>query len=130
VTRWDTKGNPVERWSATVLLWAERGFRKIKGHEDLPQLRAALGWPSFPTARSARRFRSGLVLRGAPAAQEAASTPPAAEAVSTPIVSRCEQNHPPLLTLQETPPKQFDFGNSFSKNKGPPAISSGLFVKL
>jgi transposase-like protein len=42
VTKWSTKGNQVARWSATALLWVERGFRKIKGHEELPQLLAAL----------------------------------------------------------------------------------------
>ena len=42
VTRWRSKGTQVDRWSAAALLWVERGFRKIKGHEELPHLLAAL----------------------------------------------------------------------------------------
>jgi hypothetical protein len=42
VSRWNRKGNQVERWTATALLWVERGFRKIKGHQELPQLLKAL----------------------------------------------------------------------------------------
>ena len=46
VSRWNLKGNQVERWTATALLWVERGFRKIKGHEDLPSLLKALREPA------------------------------------------------------------------------------------
>jgi len=35
-----------ERWTATALLWVERGFRKIKGHEQLPALLKALQRPT------------------------------------------------------------------------------------
>ena len=42
VTRWNPKTNQAERWTATGLLWTERGFRKIKGHEQLPVLLNAL----------------------------------------------------------------------------------------
>lgn len=81
VTRWSAKGNQVERWSATALLWVERGFRKIKGHEDLPYLLAALGRPPSPAAAPGSVPASPL--RGAPAAQETASTPPGAASVET-----------------------------------------------
>jgi transposase-like protein len=80
VTRWNIRGNQVDRWSATALLWAERGFRKIKGHQDLPPLLAALGWP--PPARSAAGSVPASPLRGAPATRETASTPPAAETIA------------------------------------------------
>ena len=84
VTRWNTKGNQVERWSATALLWVERGFRKIKGHEDLPYLLVALGRPPSPATDTAAGSVAASPLRGAPASQETASTPPAAVSVETP----------------------------------------------
>jgi transposase-like protein len=42
VTRWNPKGDQVERWSATAFLWVERGFRKIKGHQEIGELVKAL----------------------------------------------------------------------------------------
>lgn len=39
---WNEKTDMVSRWMATGLLWAEAGFRKVRGHEDLPLLAAAL----------------------------------------------------------------------------------------
>ena len=77
VTRWNPKSNQVERWSATALLWAERGFRKIKGHEDLPYLLSALARPVSTWAHAASCVPASP-LRGAPASQETASTPLAA----------------------------------------------------
>ena len=32
----------VSRWAASGLLWAEAGFRKVRGHRDLSELEAAL----------------------------------------------------------------------------------------
>ena len=46
VTRWQPQTDQVDRWSATALLWVERGFNKIVGHADLPKLRAALARPA------------------------------------------------------------------------------------
>ena len=77
VTRWDPKSNQVERWSASALLWVERGFRKIKGYEDLPYLLSALARPTSPWAHAASCVAASP-LRGAPASQETASTPLAA----------------------------------------------------
>lgn len=48
VGRWSTQGDQVERWTATALLWAEPGFHKIRGYEDLPKLLDALGFPPHP----------------------------------------------------------------------------------
>lgn len=43
VKRWKFgKGNMISRWSAVGLLSAEEGFRKIRGHEKLEALSAAL----------------------------------------------------------------------------------------
>lgn len=42
VTRWNPESDQIERWSATALLWAERGFRKIIGHEKIGHLERAL----------------------------------------------------------------------------------------
>ena len=77
VTRWDPKSNQVERWSASALLWVERGFRKIKGYEDLPYLLSALARPTSPWAHAASCVAASP-LRGTPASQETASTPLAA----------------------------------------------------
>ena len=45
VARWRLETNQVSRWTATALLHVERGFHRIKGHSDLPQLLAALARP-------------------------------------------------------------------------------------
>src|SRR3989344_5171196 len=42
VKRWHLAGNQIERWSAVAFCWIEQGFRKIKGHQDLPLLIQAL----------------------------------------------------------------------------------------
>lgn len=42
VKRWSEKEDMVSRWMASGLLWAEAGFRKVRGHEDLPKLAEAL----------------------------------------------------------------------------------------
>ncbi len=42
VKRWNVKGDMLERWAASGLLWAESGFRRIAHSADLPQLREAL----------------------------------------------------------------------------------------
>lgn len=42
VKRWSVKGDMIERWGASGLLWAENGFRRIRHYEDLPKLREAL----------------------------------------------------------------------------------------
>ena len=47
VSRWRLETNQVSRWTATALLHVERGFHRIKGHADLPQLLAALVLPSI-----------------------------------------------------------------------------------
>jgi transposase-like protein len=42
VKRWQPQTDQAERWTATALLMAEEGFRKIPHHQDIPQLLAAL----------------------------------------------------------------------------------------
>jgi len=41
VKRW-RGGAMAQRWGATALMEAEKGFRRIKGHRDLPQMVKAL----------------------------------------------------------------------------------------
>lgn len=41
VTRW-RDGRKALRWGAAALLVAERGFRRVRGHEHLPELMLAL----------------------------------------------------------------------------------------
>jgi len=75
VTKWDPKTDQIERWTSSALLLAEEGFRKISNHRDLPRLMAALGGLRQPLAPGSV---PASPLRGAPAAQETASTPPGA----------------------------------------------------
>lgn len=80
VTRWNPKTNQIERWCATALMWVERGFRKIKGHESIWVLLEALKRAATPPlTRSAASCVPASPLRGAPAVQETASTQLAAE---------------------------------------------------
>jgi len=41
VKRW-RGGQMVRRWTAAAILEAVKGFRRLKGHRDMPQLVAAL----------------------------------------------------------------------------------------
>lgn len=68
IKRWSVKGDMVERWVASGLLWAESGFRRIRHHDDLPKLREALA-RSYSASASA----PGSSLRSEP------SAPPEAE---------------------------------------------------
>jgi putative transposase len=42
VKRWNEKEDMVSRWLASGLLWAEAGYRKVRGHENLGDLIKAL----------------------------------------------------------------------------------------
>ena len=42
VKRWNEKQDMVSRWMASGLLWAEAGFRKVRGYQDLEKLDEAL----------------------------------------------------------------------------------------
>ena len=55
VKRWNEKEDMVSRWMASGLLWAEAGFRKVRGHEDLAALAEALArhGAARPTPRQA-----------------------------------------------------------------------------
>jgi putative transposase len=52
VKRWQEKGDMVQRWLSTGLLYAEEGFRKVSGHSDLGALRDALVLPLSPSGDS------------------------------------------------------------------------------
>ena len=81
VKRWDLRGDMIERWSASGLLWAENGFRRIRYAEDLPQLREALTRSQTePISAAASTLRSES---------------------SAPIASVCEM--PACPELQPTP---------------------------
>ena len=45
VCRWHDDTNQVARWMAVALLRAQSGFRRVRGHEQLAELAAALGRP-------------------------------------------------------------------------------------
>lgn len=73
VKRWNVKGDMLERWAAAGLLWAESGFRKVRGHTDLPKLREALRRPgSAATSAAASPLRS---VASAPVAAEPGDAP-------------------------------------------------------
>ncbi len=42
ITRWRTR-DQKQRWCAATLLESEKSFRKVKGHQHLGLLQAALG---------------------------------------------------------------------------------------
>jgi len=63
IKRWNVKSDMIERWTASGLLWAENGFRRIRHHEDLPKLRESLA-RSFSASASA----PGSALRSEPSA--------------------------------------------------------------
>ena len=42
VKRWNEKEDMISRWMASGMLWAEAGYRKVRGHEDLGHLVRAL----------------------------------------------------------------------------------------
>lgn len=53
VKSWSVKADMIDRWSASGLLWAESGFRRIRHYEDLPKLKEALQTPVSDGASSA-----------------------------------------------------------------------------
>jgi hypothetical protein len=50
VTRFRAETNRASRWLSCALLEAEKGFRKIVGHDLLPSLITALGRPPVPSS--------------------------------------------------------------------------------
>ncbi len=72
VTKWNGKADQVDRWSATALLQAEEGFRKIRHHRNLPKLIAALGGLRPPLAPD---YVAASALRAADPTDQTASTP-------------------------------------------------------
>ena len=63
IKRWTVRADMIERWSASGLLWAESGFRRIRHYEDLPKLREALERSFSDTACA-----TGSPLRSEPSA--------------------------------------------------------------
>jgi hypothetical protein len=43
ICRWHDDTNQVARWMAVAMLQAQSGFRRVRGHEQLGELAAALG---------------------------------------------------------------------------------------
>ncbi len=72
VKRWSVRGDMIERWAASGLLWAEGGFRRIRHHENLASLRAALQGRGHSLAASIGASAS-LLRSSATAPIEAAS---------------------------------------------------------
>jgi transposase-like protein len=55
VSRWQPATEQISRWTATALLKAQEGFRRLKGYADLPNLIAALVAPPLPSAAQSAR---------------------------------------------------------------------------
>ena len=72
VTKWSGKEAQVDRWSATALLQAEEGFRRVRNHADYPALIAALGGLC---PRLAPDSVSASALRAADPTDQTAFTP-------------------------------------------------------
>jgi putative transposase len=77
IKRWTVKADMIERWSASGLLWAESGFRRIRHYEDLPKLREALE----------RSFSDTACATGSPLRSE-----PSAPTVSENEIGACPSN--------------------------------------
>lgn len=75
VTKWNLKTDQVERWTSSALLLAEEGFRKIRHHQDLPRLLAALGGLRPPPAPGCV---ADSTLRVADPTDQTSFTPPGA----------------------------------------------------
>lgn len=45
VKLWNEKKEMVSRWTASGMLWAEAGYRKVRGYADLAALKEALAQP-------------------------------------------------------------------------------------
>jgi putative transposase len=77
VSRWRREGDMASRWLAGGLLWAERGFRRIKGHEQMDRLIAALKLPDGHEggggAREVGSSTPGSALRSEPSVPEPTS---------------------------------------------------------
>ena len=55
VTRWRAATDQPQRWLAYALGEAEKGFRRINGWRDIPELLVCLGWPQDAVAEARRR---------------------------------------------------------------------------
>ena len=42
VNRWQRKSDMATRWLASGLLWAQHGFHRVRGHEQMNRLMEAL----------------------------------------------------------------------------------------
>lgn len=73
VKRWQVKSDMVSRWTASGMLWAESGFRRIRHAADLPELAAALA-ASVPSEQDADAPCSASTPP-AKAAEESSCTP-------------------------------------------------------
>ncbi len=56
VCRWNQQTDQLTRWMGVALLWAQEGFRRVRGHKELGDLAAALG--SAGSAASSLRSSS------------------------------------------------------------------------
>lgn len=63
VKRWRAETDQAERWLAYALLGAEKGFRRIQGYRQIPELLKSLGWPAASVEAS---LRSALGPAGRP----------------------------------------------------------------
>jgi len=60
VTRWRKTTDQPDRWLAYALCEAEKGFRRLKGWRDIPELLAGLKWPENAIAAACQRKKEVL----------------------------------------------------------------------
>ena len=81
ITRWRAETEQISRWSATPMLHVETGFRRIKGHADLPKWVNTLhinpfSVPEFEGLRPSQPPRALLLLFKPPTPETNLYIPP------------------------------------------------------
>ena len=66
VSRWNAKTDQLSRWMGVVLLRAQEGFRRVRGHKELGELAAELG----RDGSAASSLRSSSAPPSRPSAEE------------------------------------------------------------
>jgi len=111
VTRWQSETNQISRWTATALLKAEEGFRRLKGYAELPKLIAASPCPPGPLTPI--RAIDPFVFRPTPAVSFMLLSSASANASQLylsiqPRQCPCQSTHPQVLSLRRHPPGPFN----------------------
>ena len=75
VKAWNVKGDMLERWGASGLLWAESGFRRVRHHEDFVHLKKRLHRAAPLSMSSPSSLRSSCEDKDRAESEEQAACP-------------------------------------------------------